>query len=114
MTTCLIRYVLDPAKTAEFAHYGRMWIKLVERFGGTHHGYFLPGEGPAAAFSFPGVGSAGPPNVAIALFSFPDLAAYERYRQCAADDDEARAATTYFHETKCFLSYERSFLRPLT
>ena len=113
MTTCLIRYVLDPAKTAEFEHYGRLWIKLIEKFGGTHHGYFLPGEGPPAALSFPGVGSAGPANVAIALFSFPDLAAYESYRQRAALDDEARAATAYFQETKCFVSYERSFLRPL-
>jgi hypothetical protein len=113
LTTCLIRYVLDPAKTAEFEHYGRLWIKLIEKFGGTHYGYFLPGEGPAAEFSFPGVGSTGPTNVAIALFSFPDLAAYERYRHRAAHDDEARAATAYVQETKCFLSYERSFLQPL-
>jgi hypothetical protein len=96
MTTCLIRYGLDPAKTAEFAHYGRLWLKLIEKFGGTHRGHFLPGEGPPAAFSFPGIGTAGPTNVAISLFSFPDLAAYETYRQRAARDDEARAATAYF------------------
>lgn len=113
MVTCLIRYELDPAKTAEFEHYGRLWIKLIEKFGGTHHGYFLPGEGPAAAFSFPNVGRAGPTDIAVALFSFPDLGAYETYRQRAAHDDEARAASSYFEEKKCFLSYERSFLRPL-
>jgi len=86
---------------------------VIEKFGGTHHGYFLPGEGPPAAFSFPSVGSSGPTNVAIALFSFPNLAAYERCRRLAAHDDEARTATAYFQATKCFLSYECSFLRPL-
>lgn len=29
---------------AEFGTYARMWIPLVERFGGVHHGYYLPHE----------------------------------------------------------------------
>ena len=39
---------------------------LVPRLGGTHHGYFLPHESPN--------------DLALALFSFPLLAAYEEYR----------------------------------
>jgi hypothetical protein len=76
-----------------------MWIPLVEKFGGKHHGYFLPHEGPN--------------NIAVAMFSFPSLAAYETYRAAAADDPECQAAMHYHQETKCFLSFERSFMRPV-
>jgi hypothetical protein len=47
------------------------------------------------------------------MFSFPSLAAYETYRDAAADDPECQAAVRYFQETRCFLSYERSFMRPV-
>ena len=40
--TCYLRYIIDPDKVAEFEEYARMWIPLVERFGGRHHDYFLP------------------------------------------------------------------------
>jgi hypothetical protein len=115
MITCLIRYVIDPDKLEEFEAYGRMWMPLVEKFGGTHHGYFLPQAGPskAAPFSFPGLATDGPRDVAVALFSFPDMEAYESYRRKAAEDKECRAAMAYYDETKCFLSYERTFLRPV-
>jgi hypothetical protein len=76
-----------------------MWIALVEKFGGKHHGYFLPSEGAS--------------NVALALFTFPSLAAYETYRQKAAVDPDCQAAMRYYQETQCFLSYERSFFRPM-
>ena len=76
-----------------------MWITLVEKFGGTHHGYFMPSEGVS--------------NIALALFTFPSLATYEEYRQKAALDAECRAAMRYYEDTKCFLSYERSFFRPV-
>ena len=42
MITCYLRYEIDPFKTREFETYGKMWIPLVNRLGGTHHGYFLP------------------------------------------------------------------------
>lgn len=100
LITCYLRYVLDPAKLAEFETYARMWIPLVERLGGEHHGYFLPGEGHS--------------NIALALFSFPSLAAYETYRTQAAGDPECQAAMRYYEDTRCFLSYERSFFRPVT
>ena len=48
MVTCYVRYVLDPFKLQEFETYAKMWIPLVQKLGGTHHGYFLPGEGASA------------------------------------------------------------------
>jgi hypothetical protein len=99
MITCFLRYVIDPAKTAEFEHYGRLWIPLVARFGRTHHGYFMPSEGAS--------------NVALALFSFPSLASYEQYRSQSMSDPECQAAFQYAKDTACILSYERSFFRPV-
>lgn len=66
MVTCCLRYIIDSDKLEAFEAYARMWIPLVGKFGGVHHGYFLPHEGAS--------------NVALALFSFPSLAAYEEYR----------------------------------
>jgi len=99
MITCYLRYEIDPLKVKEFEIYGRMWIPLVNKFGGTHHGYFLPHEGPD--------------HIAIAMFSFPSLAAYEKYRADAAKDAECRKAIDYYLETKCYIKYERSFMRPV-
>ncbi|KRB67773.1 NIPSNAP family protein [Noviherbaspirillum sp. Root189] len=99
MVTCYLRYVVDPSKLKEFEHYGKLWIPLVEKFGGKHHGYFLPSEGAN--------------NIALALFTFPSLAAYEQYRTRSLADMECLAAFRYAEETKCILSYERSFFRPV-
>jgi hypothetical protein len=43
MVTCYLRYTIDPYKIADFEHYARMWIPLVNRFGGKHHGYQIEG-----------------------------------------------------------------------
>jgi NIPSNAP len=99
MITCYLRYVIDPSKVKEFEHYGKLWIPLVEKFGGKHHGYFLPAEGAN--------------NIALALFTFPSLASYEQYRTKSFSDPECLAAFKYAEETKCIVSYERSFLRPV-
>lgn len=99
LITCYLRYVVDPFKLKEFEIYARQWIPLVEKFGGRHHGYFMPHEGAS--------------NVALALFSFPSLADYEIYRANAENDPECQAAMRYYRETKCFVSYERSFMRPV-
>ena len=69
MITCYVRYVIDADKIAEFEEYSRMWLDLVPRFGGVHHGYFLPSEGES--------------DIALAIFSFESLAAYEVYRKIA-------------------------------
>ena len=68
---------------------------------------------PNAAFSFPGLGIEGPPNVAVALFSFPSLEAYEHYRMAVSEDELCKATTAKFNETKCFTQYERTFLVPM-
>lgn len=99
MITCYVRYVVDATKLAEFETYGKMWIPLVEKFGGKHHGYFLPAEGAN--------------NIALALFSFPSLAAYEDYRNRSKNDPECIAAFEYANKTRCVISYERSFFRPV-
>ena len=78
MVTIYLRYVLNTARLAEFEHYGKLWIPLVEKFGGKHHGYFLPSEGAD--------------NIALALFTFESLAAYEIYRQRSFEDADCKAA----------------------
>jgi hypothetical protein len=99
MVTCYIRYVIDPHKLAEFEQYARLWIPLVGRFGGTHHGYFLPHESAN--------------NIAVALFSFPSLAAYETYRTRMKDDPDCQAAFAFDAKHRTIVSYERTFLRPI-
>ncbi len=112
MITCFLRYTIDPDKLAEFEHYARVWMGLIEEYGGTHHGYFVPDDvPPSAVFSFPGVGEEGPDNVAVALFSFPDVEAYETYRREVANDPECLAATKHYEQTECFTKYERTFMR---
>lgn len=100
MVTCYLRYVIDPFKVKEFERYAKLWIPLVNKFGGHHHGYFLPHEGPN--------------NIAVALFSFPSLAEYEVYRARAAEDAECQAAMRFQNERRCYLSLERSFMRQVT
>lgn len=99
MVTCYLRYVIDPNKLSEFEHYAKLWIPLVNQFGGQHHGYFLPSEGAN--------------NIALALFSFPSLAKYEQYRIDSFEDEACMAAFDYAKQTGCVLSYERSFFKPV-
>jgi NIPSNAP len=99
MITCHVKYIIDPYKLREFEHYAKLWIPLVESLGGKHHGYFLPSEGAN--------------NVALCLFSFPSLAAYEAYRTASKEDSGCQAAFKYAEETRCFVSSERSFFRPV-
>jgi len=99
LITCYLNYVIDPNKVNEFEHYAKLWIPLVNKFGGNHHGYFLPSEGAN--------------NRALALFSFPSLATYEEYRAKSLLDPECMNAFKYAENTQCILSYERSFFRPV-
>ncbi|EKJ95045.1 MULTISPECIES: NIPSNAP family protein [Hyphomicrobiales] len=99
MITCYLRYVIDPHKVPEFEEYARLWIPIVNRMGGTHHGYFLPSEGAS--------------NIELALFSFPSLAAYEDYRSRMAVDPECVAAYELDRRNRIIISYERSFMRPV-
>ncbi|MFM2483294.1 NIPSNAP family protein [Celerinatantimonas sp. YJH-8] len=99
MITCYVRYVIDPKKLDVFETYANMWIPLVQKFGGQHHGYFLPAEGAN--------------NIALALFSFESLSAYDNYRTLSLHDEECLKAFEFAEQADCIISYERSFFRPL-
>lgn len=99
MVTCYLKYIIDPFKQKEFEHYVKLWIDLIPEFGGTHHGAFLPHEGAS--------------DVALVLFSFPSLAEYEQYRSRSKTHAGCRAAMEYYREARCFLSFERSFFKPI-
>ncbi|KAB0288788.1 NIPSNAP family protein [Vibrio fortis] len=99
MITCYVRYVIDPKKVKEFEEYAKMWIPLVEKFGGQHNGYFLPSEGAN--------------NIALALFTFESLTAYEDYRIRSLNDPECIEAFAFADKVDCIISYERSFFRPV-
>ena len=99
MITVHLKYEIDADKLADFEEYGRRWVGLVNRFGGTHHGYFLPSEGDS--------------DIAYALFSFPGFAAYEQYRTDSMSDPECQEAIKLARDTGCIKRYERRFLRPL-
>lgn len=114
MITCFIRYTLDPEKLADFEQYAQVWMRLIERYGGTHHGYFIPHEAPpTASFSFAEIGEDGARDIAVALFSFPTIESYEKYRRQVSGDPECHAETKHFYETRCFTKYERTFMRPV-
>src|SRR5437660_12535217 len=99
MITCVVEYVIDPTKIVAFETFARRWMELVDRHGGTHHGYFLPSEGAS--------------DRAIALFSFAGLAAYEEYRALFGVDPDFVSADSIRDESGCVLRYERTFMPPL-
>lgn len=99
MVTCYPRYIFDPYKVEDFEQYAKMWIPLVNKFGGSHHGYFLPHEGAN--------------NIALALFSFPTLATYEEYGQKITRDPDCQQAFQHAKDSKCIISFERSFMKPI-
>jgi hypothetical protein len=99
MITCVVDYIIDPSKIDAFEKFAERWIDLVDRHGGQDHGYFLPSEGAS--------------DRALALFSFPNLAAYERYRSRFGVDPEFIEADRIRDESGCVLRYDRSFMRPL-
>lgn len=99
MITCVVTYTVDPRKIVDFERFARRWMELVNEHGGTHHGYFLPGEGAS--------------DQALALFSFPSLAAYEEYRGLFGVHPDFVATDAIRDETGCVIRYERTFMRPL-
>ena len=111
---CEVRYYLDPDKLEEFEEYGRAWVRLIERHGGVHYGFFMPRAAPSdTTISFPGRGQTGPDGVAIALYGFADEIAYNNYRERVGLDPEAAPVIERFAEPP-FQSYERIFLTPLS
>jgi len=99
MVTLCIRYTLDAGKLGEFEAYARSLRAPVERCGGKFVDYYLPTK------------IAGPTNTAVGLIDFPDLAAYERYRDRLASDSEAVAVLRQAETAGCILNEDRSFIR---
>lgn len=117
MITCYVRYELNMEAIEDFRRYAELWIRLINRLGGIHHGYFLPSDDEKAQennrFSFPGMGSEGRQDIGIAVFSFPDWDAYEHYRRDAGNHQECVEATRILESTQCFFKYERNFMTPV-
>lgn len=99
MITVHITYEIDPSRLSDFESYAQMWIPLVEKWGGQHHGYFLPHEGAN--------------NIAYCLFSFESLAAYEQYRFNMRNDEACQAAFDFAEKTQCICTVNRTFMRPI-
>jgi hypothetical protein len=98
--TVFIRYQLDPFKRAIFEQYAQRWLTIIPKCGGDLIGYWMPHEGTN--------------NIAFALISFENLAAYESYRARLRADSEGAANFQFAEENKIILAEERSFLRQVT
>jgi NIPSNAP protein len=99
MMTLCIRYALDANKLADFEAYARALPGPVERCGGKIAGYYLPTK------------FAGPTNVALGFIDFPNLAAYEQYRDKLMADPDNAEAVRRAEAAGCIVSEDRSFLR---
>jgi hypothetical protein len=98
--TVFIRYQLDPFKRTMFEEYAGRWLTIIPRCGGDLVGYWMPHEGTN--------------NIAFALISFENLAAYENYRARLRADREAMANFDFAEANKLILAEERTFLRKVT
>jgi hypothetical protein len=101
MITLCIRYTIDHNKLAEFETYARSLPKPIERCGGEIIGYYMPTK------------IAGPTNMALGLIGFPDLAAYETYREKLVADPDAIEGLRLAEAAGCILNEDRSFIRRL-
>jgi len=95
--TVFIRYQLDPFKRDQFEQYAKNWMKIIPKCGGDLVGYWMPHEGTN--------------NIAVALISFPSLAAYEAYRGRLRQDTEGLANFQFAEKERFILAEERTFLR---
>ena len=98
--TVFIRYQLDPSKRAMFEEYAGRWLSIIPRCGGDLVGYWMPHEGTN--------------NIAFALISFENLAAYENYRARLRADSQGMVNFDFAEENKFILAEERTFLRKVT
>lgn len=98
MITLCIRYEIDQKRHSDFEKYARARPEPIRRCGGDLIGYFLPTK------------FAGPTNTALALIAFPNLAAYEKYRDGLLKDRAAVENVAGVEKSGCILNEERSFL----
>ena len=101
MITLCIRYTLEARRRLDFERYPRDVTKTVPHCGGELVGYWLPTK------------FAGPTNVALALINFPDLAAYEQYRERLGRDPDFVEALKRADTSGCILVEDRTFLEPV-
>lgn len=99
MISCLVDYRIDRSRQPQFEEFCRRWLDLTPKFGGVHHGYFLPGDGAS--------------DRALALFSVDNMAAYERFKTLAATNEEAIAANRLRDTGAGVIRWDRTFFRPL-
>lgn len=97
MITCCITYEIEPTAHEQFARYARAWGEAIPRCGGELIGYFGPHEGST--------------TTAIALITFPDLAAYEIYRATLKADPAGRANFEFAQAERFIRREDRIFLK---
>jgi hypothetical protein len=102
MLTLCIRYTFDINKLADFETYAKALRVPVERCGGIFTDYYLPTK------------IAGPVNVAFGFIDFPNLAAYEQYREKLAVDPDGVACLRQAEVAGCILNEDWSFVRRVT
>ncbi|WP_340647057.1 NIPSNAP family protein [Phenylobacterium sp.] len=100
MITCHIRYVIDPFQRDAFEAYAQAWLTIIPACGGDLIGYWLPHEGTN--------------DVAHALISFDNLAAYEAYRARLRTDPAGAANFATAQQHRFILREDRTFLTPVT
>ena len=99
MMTLCIRYTLDANKLGDFEAYARALQQPIERCGGKSVVYYLPTK------------IAGPTNIALGLIEFPDLAAYQLYREKLLSDSDGAECLRRAEAAGCILCEDRSFVR---
>lgn len=99
MITCCLTYTINLRKVAEFEEYCRVWIGIVERYGGKNDAVYLPSEGAC--------------DIALWFFSFPSLAAYEQYRIGIVSDPEVHKTWKWAEEVGSWSRFDRTFYRPM-
>ena len=97
MLTCIIRYHIDPTKTAQFETYARNWGEAIPRCGADLIGYFAPHEGSS--------------TLAYGVYEIESLAAYEAYRARLAADPLGRENYEFAQREKFLLREDRTFLK---
>lgn len=98
MITCHAKYVIDTDQLQAFELYCRLKISVVTRLGGQHHGYFLP---------------VGDSNIAYGVFSFANLAEYDRYCKELELDEAWVRMKALCMQASFILEYDRAFLQPI-
>lgn len=97
MITCFIRYQIDPHKRDQFDAYARTWGQAIPECGADLIGYFAPHEGSL--------------TTAYGVYSIPDLAAYEAYRQRLAAHPLGRKNYDFAQRERFIHQEDRLFLR---